>query len=291
MKRSIASAAALVVGMSLFASPMLAQPGSGLSDREAGGSAYEKLVAQRASSMVNIKLILKAEGQEQESEIPAVMVEKTGLLLASTIAIGEMQSRFGGVSITPTNIKVLIGEDTLGVDARMIARDSDLALAWFQIDKPAEAGYEALDFGSGVGAEPVAGDSLMVISQLGKFFHRANVVTEGKVTCVTTKPRRLLLPSIALVASDFGVPVFDAQTRPVGFFSAVLPDKEEMEGTPGGLEELMKGIPGLKMIIPASAVVAATKRAKETAAANPPTAEPAPQAPSTPPPSSPSPPR
>lgn len=227
----------------------------------AQAAAYETIVKRHAGAMVNIKFILKMQGQEEESEVPGVMIEKTGLVIASTIGLGEMQSRFGGMNITPTNIKVLIGEDTQGVEAKMIARDGDLALGWFQIDKPAEAGYAAIDFAAG--AAPAPGDALMVVSQLGKFFQRANVVTEGKVSCVTTKPRVVYLPSITLVTSDFGVPVFDAQSRPVGLFSAILPDKDELEAAPGGLEDLMKGIPGLKMIIPAAEIVAATKRAKE----------------------------
>ncbi|GJQ30549.1 MAG: hypothetical protein HBSAPP03_24330 [Phycisphaerae bacterium] len=236
----------------------------GVSPTRAQPTAYETIVQKHALAMVNIKFILKAQGQEEESEVPGVMIEKTGLVLASTIGLGEMQTRFGGMNITPTNIKILIGDDTQGVDAKMIARDGDLALGWFQIDAPDEKGYAAVDFAAG--AMPAPGDALMVVSQLGKFFHRANVVTEGKVSCVTAKPRSVILPSITLVASDFGVPVFDAQSRPVGLFSAVLPDKDELEGSTGGLEEMMKGIPGLKMIIPAAEIVSATARAKEEAA-------------------------
>lgn len=245
-------------------------------------SAYEALTKAHAAAMVNIKFILKAEGQEQESEVPGVMIEKTGLVVASTIGLGEVQSRFGGMNITPSNIKVLIGEDTQGVDAKMIARDGDLALGWFQIDKPAEGGYAAVDFAAG--AMPAPGDALLVISQLGKFFHRANVVHEGKVACVTTKPRSIIIPSGTLEASDFGVAVFDAQSRPVGLFSVILPDKDELDGMAGGLGELMQGIPGGKMIIPASAIVAATGRAKEMAASAPaaPEATPEPAPASTP---------
>lgn len=260
MKRlMMTAAAALFVSL---AAPSLAQDSS--------AAAYEKLVTQRAAANVNVKFILKAEGQEQESEIPGVMIEKSGLVLASTMGMGEMDSRFGGVAITPTEIKVLIGEDTQGVEAKMIARDSDLALGWFQIDKPDEKGYSFLDFAEGSPA--VGGDTLMVVSQMGKFFHRANIVTEGKVACVTSKPRKLLIPSISLVAADFGVPVFDSQSRPVGIFTAVLPDKDEFQGSPEVIREIQQSVPGFKMIIPADEVVAATKRAKETAATNPPAA-------------------
>jgi S1-C subfamily serine protease len=223
---------------------------------------YETLVSERSKAIVNIKFILKAEGQEQEGEIPGVMIERDGLVLASTIGLGEFQSRFAGTSITPTAIRILIGEDTQGVEATMLARDSELALAWFRIDKPAEGGYDAVNFADGSAQQ--VGSGLLVVSQLGKFFHRAIVVNEGSVACVTSKPRRVLIPSISLVATDFGVPVFDTQGRPVGIFSAVLPDKDELMGTPGGLEEMMKGVPGLKMIIPADEIVAATRKAKES---------------------------
>ncbi|CAG1010458.1 hypothetical protein PHYC_03855 [Phycisphaerales bacterium] len=266
MKRSMmTAAAAAILGLSMATSAF---------GQQSNAAAYEKLVTEHAAANVNVKFILKAEGQEQESEIPGVMIEKTGLVLASTMGLGEMDSRFGGVAISPTQIKVLIGEDTQGIDAKMIARDSDLALGWFQIEKADEKGYAFLDFAQG--APAVGGDTLMVVSQMGKFFHRANVVTEGKVACVTSKPRRLLIPSISLVTADFGVPVFDAQSRPVGLFTAVLPDKDEYQSSPRVLNEIQQSVPGFKMIVPADEIVAATKRAKETAASNPPAAPEAP---------------
>ncbi len=232
---------------------------------------YEKLVTQHASAMVNIKFILKAEGQEQEEETPGVMIEKDGLVLSSNVAFGGLAAMFGGPAVQPADIKILIGEDTQGVEAKLIARDSELGLAWLRIDKPDANGYAFVDFSKGAPAR--TGDAIMALSQLGKFFDRASLVTEGRVACTTKKPRTLFIPSLTLAGTDFGVPAFDSEARPVGVFTIVLPEKEEIQSAPGGMQEILKGVAGGKMILPSEDVVAATKRAKETAASG--AAEPA----------------
>jgi len=248
---------------------------TGAARAQGGATPYEKLITQHASAMVNIKFTSKMDSNEEEGEIPGVMIEKTGLVLTSNDSLRGVSARFGAPAATATNMKVLVGEDTEGVDAKIVARDSELGLAWVQIDKPAEAGYVFVDFGSG--SQVRAGESIMVISQLSKFFDRAASVSEGVVSCVTAKPRKMMIPSLALATAEWGVPVFDAQAKPVGIMTIVLPEKEELEAIPGGPGEILKGIPGGKLILPADEVAAATKRAKEAAASG--KGEPATEAP------------
>jgi len=256
--------AAIISSAMLVAAPALGQGSA--------PNAYEKLAAANSGALVNIKFILKAEGQEQEEETPGVIIEKDGLVLTSNVPFGGLAAKFGGPAVTPTNIKILIGDDTQGIDAKIIARDSELGLAWLKPDAPDAKGYSFVDFSKGV--KPRAGDVVMVLSQLSKFFDRAGLVSEGRVAAITSKPRTLLIPSLALGATDFGVPAFDGEARPVGVFTIILPEREEIENAPGGMPEILNGIPGGKMILPADEVVAATKRAKELAASG--AGEPAP---------------
>ncbi len=227
-------------------------------------ASYEKLNAERAPAIVTVKFLLKVQNEEQEEETPGVMIEKGGLVLASNIAFGGLAARFGGEAVTPTDIKILIGDDTQGVEAKIIARDSEVGLAWVQIDKPAEAGYPFVDFAQSSSAK--AGDTVMVVTHLGKFFDRAAIVNEGKIVATPAKPRKLMIPSVELAGADFGVPVFDSKAAPVGVLTVILPDQDELQATQGGMQQILKGISGGKMILPAEEVVAATKRAKETAA-------------------------
>jgi S1-C subfamily serine protease len=212
--------------------------------------------------MVTIKFIMKGEQGEQEEEATGAMIEPTGLVLASNNAFGGLMARMGGSAPTPTDIKVLVGDDTQGVKAKIVARDTELGLAWVQIDDAPTTPYKAIDFGGG--AESKVGDSIFMVSLMGKFFDRAPMVAEGHVSAVVSKPRHLIIPSIGLAGGEFGMPIFDSNGKAVGVSTLILPDQEEMEGNPGGMRAALRGITG-GMILPAKDVVAATVRAKEMA--------------------------
>lgn len=260
------SAAALfLVAATILAPAAIAQGTSG---------AYEKLNTTRGPAVVNIKFLLKVQNDEQEEETPGVMIEVGGLVLVSNLKVGGVPA-YLGEAVTPSEIKVLIGDDLQGVEAKIIARDSELGLAWIQIDNPSEAGYPFVDFSQGAPAK--AGDNLMVVTHLGKFFDRASVVNEGKVIATPSKPHKLLIPSVELAGADFGTPVFNDQAAPVGVVTILFPEQEELQATPGGMNQILKGVAGGKMILPADEIVAATKRAKEAAASGKP-ADPAPAA-------------
>ncbi|MCC6952393.1 MAG: trypsin-like peptidase domain-containing protein [Phycisphaerales bacterium] len=266
----------LIVALSLCAGLMAAAPAMS----QPAPTAYEVLATTHAKAMVNVKFTSKFGAEEEEGEVPGVIIDKGGLVLVSNDNLRGINARFGAPGAESANIKVLVGEDTEGVDAKVIARDSELGLAWVQIEKAAEGGYAFVDFEAG--AESRAGERVMVISQLSKFFDRATVVTEGVVAGVTVRPRRTLIPSLELATTEWGVPVFDANAKPVGLMTIILPEKEELESMPGGPGEVLKGIPGGKIVLPAAEVAAATKRAREAAASG--QGEPAaPVAPATPP--------
>jgi hypothetical protein len=242
---------------------------------QSAGTGYEKLIAERAPALVNIKFTMKVESEEQESEVPGVIIERTGLVLTSNDNLRGLGARFGQRGATASNMKVMIGADTEGVEACVVARDSELGLAWVQITSPAEGGYPFVDFAQG--AQASAGQPVMVLSQLSKFFDRAHTVTEGVVSCVTLRPRKMLIPSLALATADWGVPVFDAEGRAVGMLTILLPETEELVAVPGGPGEILKNIPGGKLVLPADEVAAATKRAKEAIASGQGEPEPAPE--------------
>jgi S1-C subfamily serine protease len=229
---------------------------------------YSMLVNERAPAIVSIKYILKDEGEQQEEDTTGCMIEAGGLVL--TAVPGGLGARFGGAAPTPTEIKVLVGDDNQGVSAKIIGRDTELGLAWLQIDTPPAQPYKFIDFSAGATAKH--GDNVYIVSQMGKFFDRAPAIAEARVGAIVEKPRKLYIPSIGLAGGEtMGLPVFDAQGKPVGVNTLILPDREEMES--GDMRAAMRGITG-GMILPASEVVEATARAKEVAKSNP-TEEPA----------------
>jgi S1-C subfamily serine protease len=228
----------------------------------------KKLVDDKAPAMVSIKFIMKGEGAEREEETTGVIIEATGLVLTSNNAFGGMMARFGGNAGTPTDIKVLVGDDNQGVKAKIIARDTELGLAWVQTDDQPSKPYPFVDFASGTDAK--LGDPIYMVSLMGKFFDRAPMVAEAHVGAVVKKPRNLIIPSIGLAGGEFGIPVFDAAGKPVGISTLILPDQDEMEG--GDPRSALRGVTG-GMVLPSKDVVEATAKAKENAKKNPPAAD------------------
>lgn len=233
---------------------------------------WNKILTQHASALVTVKFVLKIEpgSQEQEAEISAVVIDSKGLLLCSNTQTGGfppiIQARMGGATATPTNIKVLAGEDTEGVSAKLIARDSELDLAWIQVDEGSGKTFEAVDFTKNV--TPAVGDTLLTISRLGKFFDRANVIQSTRLGGSTKKPRHLYIPADNSIANELGAPVFSSDGSVVGFTALQLPDAEDAEGGGMNAREYFNAV-----ILPAEDILKATKRALETAAANPAPAE------------------
>lgn len=221
----------------------------------AQSAGYGQIVEKTAPSIVTIKFILKGE-DESEEETSGVIIDGSGLVLASNLAFGGIMARFGNAP-APTNIKVMVGDDTEGVEAKLIARDSELGLAWIKVDKAPATPYTAISLSDA--AEPKVGDPLVMVSLMGKYFDREPMLSDGYVSSIVTKPRRLVMPSVGIVAGgELGLPVFDSAGKLVGVTTVILPEREEMDS--GNMREAMKGFLG-SMILPAAEVKAATDRA------------------------------
>ena len=113
-------------------------------------SNYSALLEQVGPAFVTVKFVLKVQNQygnrESEAEMTGVMIDPSGLVLCGNTKLGSARmARSLGGSATPTDIKVLIGDDTEGLEARVLARDSELDLAWVQIKKPGDRKFVALD--------------------------------------------------------------------------------------------------------------------------------------------------
>lgn len=282
-KRSVISSlrsgtAAMVLAAGMVGA--LAPASASAADHADAAATYKSIADTKAATVVTIKFVLKismgGSDEERETEIPGVMIEPTGLIMASNLQLGGVSEAMRsfmapGMSMTPKDIKVLVGDDIEGVDAKLIARDSELDLAWVQIEKKPETPYAAVDFATGKPAS--LGQTLFTVERLGKFFDRAPSVSDFRVGALPTKPRKLILAGERLNA-PLGTPVFAADGTVVGVTILQLPSREEMEAEQG----MMGGQRGV-VVLPADQVVDAIKRAKEAAASGKPVDEPAAEAP------------
>jgi hypothetical protein len=236
---------------------------------------YERLLAERTPALVTVKFVLKLQAgfmgeHEQESEIPGVMIDSAGVVLCCNnllVGFSGLMGGMGEITATPTDIKVLIGDDPEGMEAELITRDSELDLAWIEISDPGDATFAFVDFSDG--AEPRIGDRLVSVRRMSKHFARSAVIAEGRLGGRTSKPRDLFLPMGDLRAG-LGLPVYTVAGRAVGFTVMQMLDAEgaeSIEGYAGAfeMESMMNG----GLVLPSATVVKATRRALSAAGPEP----------------------
>lgn len=250
-------------------------------DRADDGETFTKLLKEKTSAIVTVKFTLKVNmggmfgggEQENESEVNGVMIDAKGLVLCSNTQlsgfIGMMRQFMGemggNITATPTDLKILVGDDTEGRDAEIVARDTELDLAWVRMKEPGDQKYAHVDFSQS--AVPKVGQQVYVLRRMGKYFARCAVAADGRIAGTTAKPRDLYVPA-GNVGAAYGLPVFLADGNPVGVVVMQVPEGQgdasnpmAMLGRLSGMQDMMSGL-----ILPAAEVVKATHRALETAA-------------------------
>ncbi len=219
---------------------------------------FAALLSKGSAPMVTIKYILDSEGQEEENEVSGILIGADGLVLASNFFFGGGR---GGGGATPKEIKILLGEDTTGLDAKFIARDTELGLAWLKLDKAPEKPLAFVDFSKQLTAK--VGDEVFAVRKMGKFFGHNFKVADGRICAAVTKPRDLLIPSTSMATrEDWALPVYNTSGEPIGVNTFILPEEDEMMNAKSNpLSGAEAG-----MILSAKDVAEATKRALENAA-------------------------
>jgi hypothetical protein len=238
-----------------------------------------KLKAQHAPCIVTLKFISKESfmGREQKNEMEAsaVMVSPDGLVLAAnsrlqgmmtmamSMAGGMVGGMMGGMP-PPTSetedIKVIIGDDdSEKYEAKLIARDSDLDLAWVQITDTKGQTFKYVDFQDSAQLE--VGDPYYGVSRMGERFDRVPLVSSSSVAAVVQNPRPLLVGS---AMTSWGGPVFTADGKVAGFVITQPPEPGEQGAM--SLESMMN-MGGF--ILPAKKIVKAMEQAREIAKKQP----------------------
>ncbi len=257
-----------------------------------------RLIAQRADVLVTVKFVLKVKmagagaDREIEGETACLLIDDQGMVVCSNTELGgyvglmsQLMGRGSGFDVTaaPREIEVIPSDGGEGLDARLVARDSERDLAWVQVeegvDKLGSVTPEAAEGGKrniafldlDDRAELTAGDRFYRLRRMDKFFGSVPVVTEGVVAAVIEKPRRLLVPSEP-ASGGFGLPVFTAEGRLVGITVIQMPAAEDQIGgmlsaglsflsSAAKLQDMVGGL-----ILPAAEVAKATRLAREVAA-------------------------
>lgn len=248
-----------------------------------------KLVAERSAALVTVQSTAQLEaagglgsmlagGEEFFNEATCLMVGARGIVLCShaqlTGLTGLMQRFLGplgrgvNLSVNPMRLTVLLnGNAGERFDARLLAQDTDLDLAWLEIANPGNRAFSAIDLTRG--AEPSIGDPLVVLQRLEEHFDRAVVAFAGQIGGMTRLPRPLYIPTV-LIETGFGLPVFSPAGDLLGVTVLQLPREDEAAaggGTLGAMRQATRWRSLARaVILPASAVSSATARALASAA-------------------------
>jgi len=259
--RTIAAALAAVV--------LLAAPYAGAGEDEV--SVHEKLLAAKADTVVNLKFVLKMQitmqgqtrDQEQNSEVRGVLIGDSGLVLTSNTNFGGIPESVRRqynleVKATPVELKILFSNEVEEYDAQLVARDSNLNLAFVQILDLKGREVKGVDLRTGV--EPRVGREIIGVSRMSRGFDCAPVVGRLFVTAKIEKPRAMW--AVNGNFSALAHPVYNQEGQLVGILSI----QEGSEGVSGG------GMMGggnqnlLPVVLPLSDVVRSLKQAEERAA-------------------------
>jgi len=249
-------------------------------------SDYRELLERVSPSIVGLKVVLKTEFdfggslQDQESTLDArgAVVDASGLILVwnsqiSASRLVEAAQQMGGgeglqLKITPTDFRVSVDGHGKEYRAFLVGQDSDLDIAFLQIEEPLERPLAAIDFEKASSArlgEPVVG-----VSRLSPSFDGAPYFETGRIAGEVRKPRRAWV----LDASPglLGLPVFNLRGEPVGVVATILsrvaesgPSGADMMGFfslgRGGVESGPLGL----FLLPAERIRGVVREAKKRA--------------------------
>lgn len=247
--------------------------------RAAETDEFKKLLEEKSRSLVTVKFVLKVQmggmmggmgDEESESEATGVLIDPKGIVLCANSQLegftGQMRRMMGdmggSITATPTDLKVLIGDDTEGREAELMARDTELDLAWVRIKEPGDEPLPHIDLNKAA-EKPQIGQRIFTVRRMGKYFGRSIVIADGQIGGITTKPRELYVPSNEAMAA-LGLPVYTPDGQVIGVLITQVPEADDsgmsnpmmMMSSLSSMQDMMAGL-----ILPAKDVAKATERA------------------------------
>jgi hypothetical protein len=217
----------LAPALALSLAVLLAAPAPAADIRVTGRTTAEQV--RRAVITIRIVLKLKigfggqAQDQEQKMEVAGVVIDASGLTVASAASIdpsGALRRMSGGQASrmkVESEVKetTLLLEDGTEVEADVVLKDTDLDLAFL---KPREAGrrFRAIALRPRAGTVPLL-TPIFVVSRLGKLTSRALAVATGEIRASVRGPAPYYVTD-AETAGFVGSVAYTADGVPLGVF-------------------------------------------------------------------------
>jgi hypothetical protein len=206
---------------------LLAQPAPGADFRATGRAKAEQV----RGAIITIRIVLKlkigfggqAQDQEQKVEVAGVVIDPSGLTVASAASIdpsGALRKMAGGQAArmkVESEVKetTLLLEDGTEVEADVVLKDTDLDLAFL---KPREPGrrFNAVTLVPRSGTVPLL-TPIFVVSRFGKLTSRALAVATGEIRASVRGPAPYYVTD-GETAAFVGSVAYTADGVPLGLF-------------------------------------------------------------------------
>ncbi len=247
---------------------------------EEGETPAVKLIARHADSIVSIKFVRETKipmmqiDEETSGEAHGVVLSKDGLVLTASSTFeggvaGQMMRMMGQeieVKTTVSDLKVRFGTEEKEYDAQLVAKDSNLGLAFLKIQDLGDRSTKPLSVlesrATAVGAD------VLCLCRMGRGFDSAPMISRAYVTAAVERPREMWALNLE-GANLLGMPAFTEAGALVGFLS-LQRGAEGAESKASGFLGIASSAQNMGgFLIPAKAlkplVEAATKQAAELA--------------------------
>ena len=269
MRRSMGSGLTLALALAVAGGQAAvgSAQGGGVAPAPAATDAdLRSLLERYAPAVVAVKAVVKVElqmgsqgrDQEQTLEMLGVVVDPSGLVMISNAQISssrlsEMMTSLGMVedgfqfTMTPTEFKIYFEGEDQGRLAFLAAADTQLDLAFLQLEDPGKTPLPAVDFAAA--AEPALGQEVVGLSRLNSSFDHAAFYEVARVSGEVLKPRRAWILDGQL--ATLGLAVFSIAGKPVGVISTVVSSvAPESSGGGGGLSGIIASLGARKTVGP-----------------------------------------
>lgn len=241
----------------LSAALLAAAPAPAADLRVTGRATAEQVRA----AVITIRIVLKlkigfsgqAQDQEQKVEVAGVVIDPSGLTVASAASIdpsGALRKMGGGQTSrmkVESEVKetTLLLEDGTEVEADVVLKDTDLDLAFL---KPREGGrrFRAVTLRPRAGRVPLL-TPIFVVSRLGKLTSRALAVATGEIRASVRGPAPYYVTD-SETAAFVGSVAFTADGAPLGVF--VNRFSTSPDGRGGGMFDGAFGRTGSEVVLP-----------------------------------------
>jgi len=204
----------------------------------------EALLASASASVVPVRGVLKisfAMGgqsgeQEQAATIRGTILDGSGLVAVPDV-VGTLTAVFKRIlpegatlTIVPSRIRVLLGDDQKEFDAVDVVRDTQAGIAWVQVLEP-PAGMKSLDLAGATSLR--LGQRLTVVGRMSRQFDFAPEMRRVYVTRRVERPRAMWglsdgNPGLEPLGGA-GLPAFDAGGRIAGLLVARIAEGERLD--------------------------------------------------------------